>query len=318
MKAYITIGLPASGKSTKAKQMCADDPNLVRANLDSLRMKVMFEFGIPVTWANAFTKKVEQEVGARHADIITQAAWDGKDLIIDDCHISPKSQEKIIKKVEKLGYEVEILDFRFVPLQVCIDRNRARKGFAKVTEKVIIDLHNRFVAKSEEEKVYMPEKTTIALPRWEPTEELTNCVIFDIDGTLAEKGDRFAYNESLVFLDSVREHVLFTLKAYLPTVPKIFIFSGRQESCREETLRWLREKCGLTLELATNQVALFMRAAKDQRRDSIIKKELFEANVKDKFNVIAVFDDRQSVIRECWAELGLPVFRCGVIDKDDF
>lgn len=47
-----------------------------------------------------------------------------------------------------------------------------------------------------------------------------------------------------------------------------------------------------------------MRKDGDTRRDSIVKRELFEEHVKGKFNVVAILDDRPQVIRECWRELG--------------
>ncbi len=49
---------------------------------------------------------------------------------------------------------------------------------------------------------------------------------------------------------------------------------------------------------------LLMRAPGDSRRDSIVKRELYEKHIKGKYNVVAVFDDRPSVIRECWQALG--------------
>jgi hypothetical protein len=63
---------------------------------------------------------------------------------------------------------------------------------------------------------------------------------------------------------------------------------------------------------------LLMRAANDRRRDSLVKRELYDQHVAGRYSVLAVFDDRAQVIRECWGQLGLPVFRCGVIDQDEF
>ena len=49
---------------------------------------------------------------------------------------------------------------------------------------------------------------------------------------------------------------------------------------------------------------LFMRPEGDMRRDSVVKRELYEQHIKGKYNVLAIFDDRPQVIRECWQELG--------------
>ena len=54
--------------------------------------------------------------------------------------------------------------------------------------------------------------------------------------------------------------------------------------------------------------ALFMRAEGDSRRDSIVKQEIFDTDVRDRWRVVGVFDDRQQVVR-MWRGLGLTVFQ---------
>jgi len=61
---------------------------------------------------------------------------------------------------------------------------------------------------------------------------------------------------------------------------------------------------------------LHMRKIGDRRRDSFVKLDMYNEVIKDKYNVICVFDDRPQVIRECWKVLNLPVLNCGVIDNE--
>lgn len=49
-----------------------------------------------------------------------------------------------------------------------------------------------------------------------------------------------------------------------------------------------------------------MRPAGDSRRDAIVKREIFEEEIRDRWRVVGVFDDRQQVARR-WRELGLTV-----------
>ncbi len=63
---------------------------------------------------------------------------------------------------------------------------------------------------------------------------------------------------------------------------------------------------------------LYMRANKDQRSDFIVKKELYDAHIKGKYNVVAVFDDRPSVCNGLWRPLGLPLFQVGDGDTVTF
>ena len=51
-----------------------------------------------------------------------------------------------------------------------------------------------------------------------------------------------------------------------------------------------------------------MRPEGDSRKDSIIKREIFDAEVRDRWRITGVFDDRQQVVR-MWRQLGLTVFQ---------
>jgi hypothetical protein len=195
-----------------------------------------------------------------------------------------------------------------MPIQECIRRDALREGHERVGEEVI-----RKTAK----QMRSPESRII--PDWTPAPDPANdCIIVDIDGTLSQMADRSPYDESRVYEDTPRLAVLATVKALLAARPnmKLFIFSGRTVQCYSDTSRWLYDKCGLdTNRTNTN---LTMRQAGDSRNDAIVKMEMYEAHIKDKYSVLAVFDDRASVIRDCWDKLGLFVFRCGRIDKDGF
>lgn len=59
------------------------------------------------------------------------------------------------------------------------------------------------------------------------------------------------------------------------------------------------------------QYDLHMRKENDIRKDSIIKTELFFDHVDGKFNVLGVYDDRPSVIRDVWQEMGLKTYSVG-------
>ena len=77
--------------------------------------------------------------------------------------------------------------------------------------------------------------------------------------------------------------------------------TGRMEQARRQTELWLDANVDFT------PVALLMRADDDYRPDSIVKRELYETHVKDKYDIIGVIDDRASVVRMWREELGLTV-----------
>lgn len=319
-KAYITIGLPGSGKSTWAKKFLIDNPETHYTNNDEIREEI-YKTLCDRTWS----KKIEKLVQARRSVDISKAACDAnsspQDIIIDNTHCNPYALNAIQKECLELGFEIELIDFRHVPVEECIRRDSLREGNKRVGEEVI-----RKMAK------YLKNEQVKPLPKWNRLSGLPSCIIVDIDGTLAEMCDRSPYDEKKVYGDFVRSHVLWTVNALIERYGfKCFICTGRSENCIEETSSYLIDKCLLH---PTNVVIpsidkfyegygclpvdLHMRQKDDRRSDYIVKREMYEKFIKDKYSVFAVFDDRASVVRKCWSELNLPVFRCGVIDDDEF
>jgi len=89
----------------------------------------------------------------------------------------------------------------------------------------------------------------------------------------------------------------YATPASCPDGLKIIFMSGRSAVCRTETERWLAGEGFWDFEL-------FMRPEGDNRKDSEIKLELFNAHVRDKYNVQLVLDDRNQVV-QLWRNLGL-------------
>jgi hypothetical protein len=53
-----------------------------------------------------------------------------------------------------------------------------------------------------------------------------------------------------------------------------------------------------------------MRKAGDTRKDTVVKYELFQEHIADRYNIVSVFDDRPSVVN-MWNDLGLKVWATG-------
>lgn len=56
-------------------------------------------------------------------------------------------------------------------------------------------------------------------------------------------------------------------------------------------------------------MTLLMRATDDKRKDTYVKKEIWDRDIVGKYNVVCVIDDRPSVCRMWRYEIGLPVFQ---------
>ena len=80
----------------------------------------------------------------------------------------------------------------------------------------------------------------------------------------------------------------------------IIFMSGREDSARELTKEWLRDNDIM-------YTHLFMRKTGDIRPDTVIKKELYEEYVKDKYNILFCIKDRSCMVR-LWKKLNIFVF----------
>lgn len=146
-------------------------------------------------------------------------------------------------------------------------------------------------------------------------------VIFDIDGTLADITHRLshvrhgnknwkAFNES-VHLDTPIQQVA-ALCRFLGKKQdyRILLVSGRGEEIRETTQGWLSQHY-------IKFDRLYMRPAKDYRKDFIIKREVLDQIRADYPNeeIAFVVDDRTSVVK-MWREAGLICLQCAEWEED--
>ncbi len=148
--------------------------------------------------------------------------------------------------------------------------------------------------------------------------ELPWCQIYDIDGTLAIRGDRSPFDWDRVGEDTVNEAVKHIITScYDADIEKdcrdsIIYMSGRKEICRKQTMEWIWK----------NDVyedyylfSVLMRKDDDNRDDVIVKEEMYNEHIKGKYQVRFVVDDRPKVCR-MWRSLGLPVFQVGNPDVE--
>lgn len=287
MKILILKGLPASGKSTFAKKL-ADEHGYKIVNKDQLRL--MLDNG---KWSRGNEKFV---LSVRNA-IILEALDKGHNIVVDDTNLSPDHEadiralvEKFVKmKWKEVDIEVKMFD---TPLLECIDRDRKRDGKAKVGEKVIREMYNRYLRKELKPVEFNPA--------------LSSAVLCDLDCTLALHNGRSPYDAAKCESDLLNSSLAVILRQF--NNGHIIFLSGREEIFREQTQRWL-DKHGF------GGLQLIMRPAGDKRNDAIVKQELYEAHIKGKYNVLAVFDDRARVCR-MWHSLGLPLYRVGDPDSE--
>ena len=138
--------------------------------------------------------------------------------------------------------------------------------------------------------------------------DLPDAIICDIDGTLAHMKDRGPFDWARVGEDVLDDNIAHILYLYqYETSAEIILMSGRDEICRDITEEWLDHN-------SVDYSTLHMRPKHDNRKDSIVKRELYEQYIKGKYNVLFVLDDRQQVV-DMWRDLGL---KCLQVAPGDF
>ena len=279
MKIIMTKGLPGCGKTTWAKEYQGKNPNTIRVNKDDLRS--MLHNGV-------HSKGREKFVIELRDHIVIESLNSGHDVIVDDTNYNPIHEERLRFIAEVNGNRdalFEIKDFSNVPLDECIKRDAKRDK--PIGEKVIRTMYNQYL------------KPTPPVIEFDPS--IPEAIICDIDGTLALFGDANPYDRD--FSKDVKNNIVHHTLSLLRNAygAKVILCSGRQEKNREATVKWLND----------GQVSfdeLFMRKTNDVRKDTEVKKEIYENQIKGKYNVKVVLDDRNQVV-DMWRSLGLTCFQ---------
>jgi len=151
---------------------------------------------------------------------------------------------------------------------------------------------------------------------------MIRCYVFDIDGTLADCSHRIHLINSekkdwraffaTVSDDKPIEHMIELAKRLWATAPLVFV-SGRSDECQNDTSLWLEQQ-GFGFVKQSKPRYLYMRRAGDHRPDHLIKSEILDELLRDGFQPIMAFDDRNQVVK-MWRERGIP---CAQVAEGDF
>jgi predicted kinase len=272
------------------------DGQRVRLNRDDLRA-----MALPATYARP-TFDVEQVVSLIEHTPIAALLRAGVDVIVDDTNLRVKFVRDLDRIAASVGAETRVVDdFLDVAVDECVRRDLRRER--SVGEHVIRGMHDRYLSGGRRLPAIVRAETVVGKP-YTPVPGKPPAVIVDIDGTVAlHDGVRSPYDTSLYHLDlpnlPVIEQVRMAAERHY-----ILFTSGRDADHWAATAEWLGRHV-----LADDMVwDLFMRPAGDTRNDAIVKLELFDEHIRDRFDVRWVYDDRDRVVA-MWRSLGLAVMQ---------
>lgn len=288
----ITRGLPAAGKTSWAKAWVEADPaRRARVNRDDLRLML---YGAPLLpWA------LEEAITKAQRAAIKALLDAGLDVVADDTNLRPKYVREWARFAAANGADFDVFE---LPLSIeeSIERDAQREravgadGIRQMAEKYT----RSGVLLPVPDDVFDVDEAVAPYVAWPGT---PTAVIVDLDGTLAIHNGRGPYEIERCSEDTLNGPVAEAVHAAAAAGHQIIYCSGREDRVLEQTMQWLADH-GLPAG------PLRMRKDGDRRKDSVVKRELFDAHIRSAYDVRYVLDDRDQVVK-MWRALGLTVFQ---------
>lgn len=292
---FIYRGLPGSGKTYQAKLNAFQDKGRL-VGRDHIRQLMNVEgIGSPAQ---------EAEVTRIQEQLIISGLRSGQNVHVDDMNLKADYVRRLVNIAWREGVEWKIVDLTNQDVEVCHIRNVMRDRV--VPAEVIDSNYDRFIkgkpyplpfefTGARVEDTYQGETYT-------PNLDLAPVVLIDIDGTVADhEGVRGHHEYNKVHLDKPKPPVIQIVKKVLKSGVNGLFVSGRPDSCKDATWRWLSNNVVVPYDL-------IMRKTGDRRADYIVKRELFDKYIRYNYNVLGAFDDRNQVV-DMYRSLGITVFQ---------
>ena len=295
-KLLILVGAPGSGKSTFARYFLRTEDNWIRVNRDDFRLMQFGDSLMIPFYEERISKMVE-------ASVLTLLKSD-TNVIIDATNTSLRTiQDMIHTYTEYADISFKVFDLPVDELVKRCDKRYEETG--KFISKSVVERNVANLKHTLEKFDFapIPRKVQVATSSYATQDKnLPKAVICDLDGTLSLLNGRDPYNAATCGNDLLNEPVAAALKMAKQQGYQVILLSGREDKFREPTVRFLdKHQIGYDL--------LLMRTSNDFRKDNIIKRELFEGEIQEKYFVEFLLDDRNQVVDMWRKDLHLPCFQ---------
>lgn len=286
-KILVLQGVPASGKSTWAKEFVKNKKDWVIVSRDSIREST----------GNYWVPSREDYISYVEEVQVISALDNDLNVIIDATNLNPKTIDKWKNIASKLDCEITFQMFE-IDFKTALERDSNRER--RVGKNTLEQFFSKYFP--EKLKDYYTDNRKIKLN--DPNKQ--DCIICDLDGTLCLHQGRSPYDLSKVLEDKPNEQLIKILTALNMQYPIIFL-SGREDvdNCKNDTITWISNNYMSKIsDSSLKGWDLKMRNKNDYRPDEVIKEEIYHSEIEPHYNVLCVFDDRDKVVK-MWRDLGL-------------
>lgn len=296
----LTRGVPASGKSTWAKQWVVAAPNRVRINRDDIREEL---FG--KEYHGNQTGKAEIRVTEHEYERIQRALRENKSVVSDNMHMNPRFLKAYHNMAKEAGLKLQHRDFP-ISKEEAFRRNAARERV--VPEHVIEKIYEEHVGPNGEFHYFDGDYTPREFVAPEKPGQMA--LGFDLDGSLDDtRGithyvkrpkhrDFDMFHRSSLFTPANPE-VLQILRDAQERGFAVLITTARSEKYREVSEVWLNK-------IGVRPDNMFMRENDDNRPDFEVKHDMYNQKIKPHYDLVRMIDDNTQAI-DAWKKNGIAV-----------
>ncbi len=294
LQILILVGAPGSGKSTFARYFIRTEENWMRLCRDDFRT---------MHFANGNLPHHEEYLIAEMIDAAIEALLlKRSNVLLDATHCR---KEYIDHYIERFNHLADI-SFKVFDVDAAVLAERCATRFPNTGKLITAHVQKKYIEELEalkKEFDFAPRpKVDFRAPTAIQDTSLPKAIICDLDGTLALMHGRDPFDASHCDEDELNESVASVLRNFTNSGYQILLVSGREDCYRQPTIRFLEKH-------AIPYHQLWMRKTKDFRKDAIIKKEIFDAEIAGKYYIEFVLDDRNQIVEMWRKELHLPCFQ---------
>lgn len=150
-KVYVMIGKIGSGKTSWARMVAETDFNVIRVGADDIRSMIKKGY--------TFDLQLEPLVDRIKFGAIFQILDSGKNIVIDDCHLSKSRREELCEKIK--SYFQEKVEITYVWMQ-CDDKVALSRRLQNIRGRS--EFEWKQVAKKHDEEFTAPAVSTNKRP----------------------------------------------------------------------------------------------------------------------------------------------------------